>query len=251
MDKKQLLHLLKQVQEGSVSIDQALQNLENFPEKILEHTVIDTHRGLRTGFAEVVFAQDKTAEQLAAIIDAHPPGAPFLATRLQPEHISLIKRTYTDLYLDELARCCYRAPQAVEMLAGEVVVVSAGTSDSSVSAEAVCTLRAFGARVRTVNDVGIAGLHRLLSRLDSIRSADVVIAVAGMEGALPSAITGLCQKPVIAVPTSVGYGSHGQGMVALMAMLNSCASGMSVVNIDNGFGAAMAALRILRLSEPC
>ena len=224
----------------------------------LEHAVLDHDRAARTGVPEVVFCQGKTTHQVVDIVArvVEHEGR-VLATRASPETAEAVLRSFPDGLYHSLARIIVidrrsslagdAAAAAGERAASPyVAVVTAGTSDLPVAEEAAVTLEFLGARVERVNDVGVAGLHRLLSRRDVLRQARIVIAVAGMEGALPSVIGGLVACPVVAVPTSIGYGASFGGLAALLAMLNSCAPGVAVVNIDNGFGAAVHAYKILQ-----
>jgi pyridinium-3,5-biscarboxylic acid mononucleotide synthase len=212
---------------------------------------VDTDRAARTGDPEVVYGSGKTPAQVVEILrtlhQAHPDQA-VLATRLSPEAVAAVADTYPDAVVDEVARAVtlgeLRVPQ------GTVAVVSAGTSDAPVAAEAALTASVFGAGVRRVNDVGVAGLHRILAARDELADADCLIVVAGMEGALPSVVGGLTGVPLVAVPTSVGYGASFGGLAALLGMLNSCAPGVTVVNIDNGFGAGVFAARVARNARP-
>lgn len=248
MNESKLRDLLTQVGAGQLQPDQALERLRTLPFAEAGQVLADTHRVIRQGFPEAVYAAGKTLTQttdaLTALVAAH--GA-ALATRVSTEvAASLLQRFPTGSY-DGVSRL-YRIGQMQRSLqTTTVVVVCAGTSDLPVAEEAAQTLEFAGARVNRITDVGVAGLHRLLARLDDLRAAGIVIAIAGMEGALPSVLGGLVAAPVIAVPTSVGYGANLHGISALLGMLNSCASGLTVVNIDNGFGAAMAALRMLNM----
>jgi NCAIR mutase (PurE)-related protein len=209
---------------------------------------LDTDRAARTGDPEVVYGAGKTPEQIVQILhtlhDAHPERA-VLATRLSDEAIHAVT-AFADV--DPVARACTLGPLPTAQ--GNVAVVSAGTSDAPVAAEAALTARVFGAGVEVVNDVGVAGLHRVLSVRDTLLAADCLVVVAGMEGALPSVVGGLTGVPLVAVPTSVGYGASFGGVAALLAMLNSCAPGVTVVNIDNGFGAGVFAARVARNARP-
>jgi NCAIR mutase (PurE)-related protein len=217
---------------------------------------LDHAREARKGYPEVVYGEGKTREQLDAIAGRLlKRSGRLLITRVGPETFAWLKPRHAGLRYHEAARAIYhegtsalRAARALRR--GHVLVVCAGTSDIPVAEEAALTARLIGCRVRSVHDVGVAGLHRLLKQLPALRRASVIIAVAGMEGALPSVVAGLVDKPVIAVPTSVGYGASLNGLAALLALLNSCASGLTVVNIDNGFGAGFAAAQILRLAQP-
>jgi len=208
---------------------------------------IDLDRGARTGDPEVVFGAGKTPDQVVSILatlhDAHP-GRAVLATRLSPDAMARVTAALPAAAIDETARCATLGPLPSPV--GTVVVVSAGTSDAPVAAEAALTIAVHGAGVRQVQDVGVAGLHRLLAVRDVLAAADCLVVVAGMEGALPSVVGGLVGVPIVAVPTSVGYGASFGGLAALLAMLNSCAPGVTVVNIDNGYGAGVFAARVAR-----
>ena len=208
---------------------------------------LDAHRGLRTGDPEVIYAAGKTAAQVLTLLRtlAEQPGErPAVATRLTDDMLSAVSEAFPAALVDERAACV--AVGALPSARGRVVVVSAGTSDERVAAEAAFVARAFGAGVRQVCDVGVAGIHRLLAERDTLADADCLVVVAGMEGALPSVVGGLVGTPLVAVPTSVGYGASFGGVAALLAMLNSCAPGVTVVNIDNGFGAGVFAARVAR-----
>ncbi len=214
----------------------------------LGHTRVDVSRRDRCGFPEVVFCERKTPQQVADIagVLAEVNGL-FLGTRAGKEHFEAVSERLPGTIYHELARCMVWEKTPVQPVRGTVAVVCAGTSDLSVAEEARVTLEAYGNTTRSYSDVGIAGIHRLLAIRDELEACDVIIVVAGMEGALPSAVAGLVSKPVIAVPTSVGYGANFGGLAALLGMLNSCGSGVTVVNIDNGFGAAYSAACITRL----
>lgn len=212
---------------------------------------LDLSRLRRCGVPEVVLGESKSVEQLLAIVRAFEErGHPVLVTRLPAEAAQALLRDMPHARYHATARCLTLPPRDPAPLVGRVGVVTAGTSDLPVAEEACLTAEHLGARVERVYDVGVAGLHRLLSRLDAIRACRVLVVVAGMEGALPSVVGGLVDRPIVAVPTSVGYGMNLQGLSALLAMLNSCAAGISVVNVDNGFGAGVAAALINRLGEP-
>lgn len=246
MRRERVRELLDQVACGSLDVSQALAALSFEPAESLGFATIDHHRALRQGFPEVVYGAGKTAEQICAIasrIAARGDGV--LVTRLADGVAERLAAELPAVEINELARTAY-LPGANDAPRGEgtVVVVTAGTSDLPVAEEAVVTLRALGDCASRITDVGVAGIHRVLGRRDELLSAAVVIVVAGMDGALPSVIGGLVRAPVIAVPTSVGYGASFGGIAALLTMLNSCAAGVTVVNIDNGFGAAVAASRI-------
>lgn len=215
-------------------------------EKDLGYACVDLDRGKRCGRPEVIFAEGKTPDEVAGISEAlKEAGQPVLATRCSPAHFEAVRAKLPEAIFHERARCITHDSHPPTQ-AGPVGVLCAGTSDLSAALEASVTLEFFGHESRLITDVGVAGLHRLLNRIDEIRSLKIVIVAAGMEGALPSVVAGLVSLPVIAVPTSVGYGAGAGGVAALLGMLTSCGSGVTVVNIDNGFGAACAADRMLR-----
>lgn len=253
MDKKQILDLLNRVHENSLSVEQAFSALKNLPYQDLGFAKIDHHRALRKGYPEVIFCQNKTPKQVIGIVRAQLfHGETVFGTRAQKEVLEAVKDVVPDIESDTLARCFWKKSEtwkAKDNVHGPVLICSAGTADSSVALEAQRTLEILGHPCEAISDVGVAGIHRLFAHGDQLHKASVIIAVAGMEGALPSVIAGYVRCPVIGVPTSVGYGSHLNGLVPLFAMLNSCASGLSVVNIDNGFGAACAAAAINDISE--
>lgn len=251
MQKSALRALLEGVRAGDVSPDQAMQELRDLPFSDLGFARVDHHRALRTGLPEVIFGMGKTREQIAAIMrEIRSKGHTVLVTRVDAAVGGSLVEEFPGLVHDEVARTLVLGSEAdTSRGRGVVCVVTAGTSDMPVAREAVVTARALGNAVSEVYDVGVAGLHRLLAKLPVLREASVVIVVAGMEGALASVVGGLVDKPVIAVPTSIGYGSSFEGMAALLSMLNSCASGVTVVNIDNGFGAAYAAT-LMNLMHP-
>jgi NCAIR mutase (PurE)-related protein len=242
-----LLALLERVRAGAVSTDVALKELATLPYEDIGYARVDHHRALRQGLPEVIFGQGKTADQIAGIAERLlAAGHNVLATRLDPEVAVELCRKLPSVEHDPVARTALVLKHAVPEIEGApVAVVTAGTTDLPVAGEALVTLRAAGVPAERVVDVGIAGLHRVVAVLPALRRARVVIVVAGMEGALPTVVGGLIDSPVIAVPTSTGYGAALSGMTALFGMLTSCASGVTVVNIDNGFGAAMAAIRII------
>lgn len=244
-----LLHdLLLEVRAGTRSIDDAMRMLREPPATIdtSAFATLDHDRERRCGLPEVVYCEGKTAADAAAIAAAIVARAGrVLLTRASPEHAAAVQAGLPQARFHERARCLVVEPD-VALELGLVAVVSAGTADLPVAEEAAVTARFAGARVETFCDVGVAGLHRLLQRLDAIRAANAIVAVAGMEGAMPSVLAGLVDRPVIAVPTSIGYGASYGGLAALLAMLNSCAAGVAVVNIDNGFGAGYLAAQINR-----
>ena len=247
MNQEQIRQLLEQVASGNLEPDKALEQLRDLPFENLGFAHIDHHRALRTGFPEVIFGQGKTREQILSIAERIiEHGSQMLATRLAEDAAQALVERFPQAEHDVLARTVLvRAPQTPPRT-GLVAVVSAGTSDLPVAREAVVTAQAMGAHVEEIYDVGVAGLHRLLAYREQLQKARVIVVVAGMEGALASVVGGLVDIPVVAVPTSVGYGASFQGVAALLAMLNSCASGVVVVNIDNGFGAGYAAALINR-----
>lgn len=247
MTPERLRALLDEVARGETAPEVAEQRLRWTPTEELGFATVDHHRALRHGFPEVIFGAGKTPEQLAAIAERIAArGDGLLATRVAPEAAALLRQTLPVIEVNELGRTAYLAPTEPRdrRARGPVLIVTAGTSDLFVAEEAAETLRAFGSPVERLTDVGVAGLHRILAAGEVLQRASVVIVVAGMEGALPSVVGGLVAAPVIAVPTSIGYGAAFGGLAALLGMLNSCASGVTVVNIDNGFGAAVAAARI-------
>jgi len=248
MIRERVRALLEDVAAGRASIEQALSRLDSPPAESLGFATIDHHRALRAGFPEVVFGEGKTVEQIVAICDRlAAQGDGFLVTRAGDDCRAALAARFPGVRANAMARTV-RLAGSVEPHAAagkQVLIVTAGTSDLPVAEEAAETLVALGVPVARLTDVGVAGIHRLLSRHDALRDAAVVIVVAGMDGALPSVVGGLVRAPVIAVPTSVGYGASFGGIAALLTMLNSCAAGVTVCNIDNGFGAAVAASRIL------
>jgi NCAIR mutase (PurE)-related protein len=245
MDEKALAKLLKQVKGGQVSVDAAVQELKDLPFAELGYATLDTHRSLRFGFPEVVLGEPKTVEQLLGIVGALVERKQtVLVTRLQPDKAEVLLSRFPKAEYHPVARI-FHLKQGKQR-AGRVAVVTAGTSDIPVAEEAGLTAEAMGASVRRVYDVGVAGIHRLLRRREEIQECHAAVVVAGMEGALASALGGLVGIPVVAVPTSVGYGASFHGVAALLAMVNSCASNVAVVNIDNGFGGGFYAALISR-----
>lgn len=242
-----MLDLLQQVREGSVSPGDAAERLKTLPYEDLGFAKVDHHRALRRGFPEAIFGAGKTPDQILAIaLRIAARGQNVIVTRTTADVHERLAEATSGARWHEAARCVTIEVSPTEPLPGRIAVVCAGTSDVPVAEEAAVTAEFHGASVERVHDVGVAGLHRLLDRTATLREATVVIVAAGMEGALPSVVGGLVDAPVIAVPTSVGYGASFGGLAALLAMLNSCASGVSVVNIDNGFGAGYLASLILR-----
>jgi pyridinium-3,5-biscarboxylic acid mononucleotide synthase len=247
-----LRSLLEAVANGKVTPDKALDSLKDLAyEPVGEFAKIDHHRHLRTGFPEVIWGPGKTPEQIARIMEVMRQRNPVvMATRIEPSVYTFLQPKIRDLRYYELARICAVTPSIIEpQFEGVIGILSAGTADLPVAEEAAVTAELSGFRVMRLWDVGVAGIHRLLSNRHLIEAASVLIVVAGMEGALPSVVAGLANCPVIAVPTSVGYGASFGGLAPLLTMLNSCAAGVGVVNIDNGFGAAVLAGQILRTAE--
>jgi len=250
MDHDELHNLLKQVQAGKVPVDEAVERLKHLPFEDLGFARLDSHRSLRCGFPEVVFCQGKTPDQVMAILEhLTSRGGPVLATRASTDLYAAVARKWPQAIYNEAARTIMFNPPSEPRYSGYILVVSAGTSDIPVAEEARVTAEMMGNRVKTVYDAGVAGIHRLLHSHDEIFGANVIVVVAGMEGALASVVGGLSSRPVIAVPTSVGYGASFNGLAPLLTMLNSCAAGVSVVNIDNGFGAGYIAALINRPAQ--
>ena len=246
MDQKQLKQILENVRDGNMSVDEACLKVREAPYTDIGYARIDNHRALRQGCAEVIYGAGKTAEQILGIsMTMKERGVPcILITRISPEKELLLRGRFEPYRYDGISRTAIigKMPEADGM--GQIVVATGGTSDIPVSEEAALTAEALGNKVLRLYDVGVSGLHRLLDHLDDLMSATVIIAVAGMEGALASVVGGLVSCPVVGVPTSVGYGANFGGLSAMLSMLNSCASGVSIVNIDNGFGAGVLASRI-------
>ena len=249
VDERALSGLLDDVARGRTSVHEAIDRLRTLPFEPLVDATIDQHRELRTGQAEAVYAPGKTAEQVreaTAALVASASGAVF-ATKATPEQFHAVLSAIPEATYRPRSRLIVARRASLEASLGRVAVVAAGTSDLPVADEAAETAESLAIDVARVTDVGVAGLHRVLAATPDLRSADAVVVVAGMDGALPSVVAGLIGRPVVAVPTSVGYGASFRGLAALLAMLNACAPGVTVVNIDNGFGAALAVERILRL----
>jgi NCAIR mutase (PurE)-related protein len=243
MDTKELKILLQNLKNGDIDLDDAMERLKHLPFEDIGLANIDHHRGLRLGFPEVILGEEKSVGQVGKIIAALlDKGNNVLVTRLAEEKALKIREVFPTASYHADARCLTIEQKPIEPRGkGTILVISAGTSDIPVAAEAVVTAQMMGNQVEHLYDVGVAGIHRLLARKELIFAASVIIVVAGMEGALPSVVAGLVGRPVIGVPTSVGYGASFGGIAALLGMLNSCAAGVTVVNIDNGFGAAYAA----------
>jgi NCAIR mutase (PurE)-related protein len=248
MNTDDLKVLLEKIRDGKIDVNTGIAKLRNLSYIDLGCAKLDTHRELRVGYPEVIFCQGKTAGQVKTIIRAMLDGdANILATRAGEEVFNAVRDVCPAAVYNPLARTISLKRKKSPKSKNYIAVVTAGTSDLPVAEEAAVTCEMFGNRVKMVIDVGVAGVHRLFDKLDIIRGARVIIVVAGMEGALPSVVGGLVDKPIIAVPTSVGYGASFQGVAALLSMLNSCAGGVSVVNIDNGFGAGCMASKINKL----
>jgi NCAIR mutase (PurE)-related protein len=249
MNEQQLIDLLERVRSGTLDTDSALEQLRLLPVEILESARLDHHRSLRTGLPEAVFGENKTVDQLVEITTAMLARENVvLVTRVEKAKAGRICEQVKGLTYHDTARVLVGNSHCTPTDSGRgtIVLVTAGTSDLPVAEEARVCLRAFGHKVETIYDAGVAGLHRILAHSALLQQASVLIVVAGMEGALPSVVAGLTPAPVIAVPSSVGYGSGAGGFSALLGMLNSCAPGLAVVNIDNGFGAACMAAAINR-----
>ena len=250
MTTSEAIELLKKYRAGKISAGRALRAFQAAPVADLGFARVDTHRALRRGFPEVIYAAGKTARQvveIAALLAAREQRV--LITRVSLEQARAMRRKFQRAVWHQAARCITLEKEPLPKRPGVVAVLCAGTSDLPVAEEAAVTADIMGNQVERVYDVGVAGLHRLLGRLEAMQRAHVLIVVAGMEGALPSVVAGLVSQPVIAVPTSVGYGASFGGLAALLAMLNSCSSGVTVVNIDNGFGAGYAASQINELAS--
>lgn len=249
MNESDLKHLLHAVRAGELDPEDAIARLRNLPYRDLGAATVDTHRELRQGYPEVVLCEGKTVQQAAEIIafQVSETAANLLATRADPTVFDAVRDLHTGLRYNALGRTIALRRRPAEPAKGHILIVTAGTSDLPVAEEAAETAEILGSPVERLIDVGVAGVHRLLAHRARLRSARVLIVVAGMEGALPSVVAGLVDKPVIAVPTSVGYGASFGGLAALLGMLNSCAGGIGVVNIDNGYGAACLAHLINRL----
>ena len=248
MNVRRLEHLLMRVKSGEASIDEALAKLKSLPFEDLGFARIDHHRSLRKGFPEVIWGEGKTSSQILSIMkQLKSKGQNILITRLEEKKAKTIQRAFRKSQYHPLSKVLVYLNHPVRLIGkGSILVITAGTTDIPVAEEAVVTAKLMGNRVETLFDAGVAGIHRLLTERERLEAAHVLIVVAGMEGALPSVVGGLVDRPVIAVPTSIGYGASFGGVTALLAMLNSCASGVAVVNIDNGFGAGYVASLINR-----
>ena len=244
-----LRDLLQEVKNSSIDIEEALVKLKNLPYEDLGYANIDHHRELRNGYPEVIYCEGKTDEHILGIIQKmNEKGSNILGTRCRKETFNKVKEVYKNAEYEQLSKILkIQNHDIVNIGKGKILILTGGTSDIPVADEAYYTAKFLGNNVEKIYDVGVAGIHRLLSRRHILEEARVIVAVAGMEGALPSVVGGLVDVPIIAVPTSVGYGANFGGLSALLTMLNSCASGISVVNIDNGFGAGYLAATINKL----
>lgn len=250
MDKEYLIRILESVASGATSPETVADTLKNLPFEDLGFANIDHHRKLRTGYPEAVFCQGKKPQQIAQIMQGlADKNANVIGTRATVADFEAVKEVLPEVEYYEDARMIALLRDKLPHTEGTIAVVTAGTADIPIAEEAAVTAEALGNRVDRIYDVGVAGIHRLFAKLDRIRQARVVIVIAGMEGALASVVGGLVESPVIAVPTSIGYGANLGGMSALLSMLNSCANGVGIVNIDNGFGAAYLASNINRIGE--
>lgn len=242
MNEESLKSLLNKVQNGAVNVEDALNKLKDFEYKDLGFAKIDNHRTIRTGYPEVIFCQGKTEQQVAEIVAyMNTQENNILATRADEKTFEAVKKVCPEATYNAMARTITVLKEEKKKTENHIAIISAGTSDLPVAEEAAVTAEIFGNSVKRYFDVGVAGIHRFYNHVSDIREARVLVVVAGMEGALPSIVGGMVDKPVIAVPTSVGYGAAFNGLAALLGMLTSCASGVSVVNIDNGFGAGYLA----------
>ena len=249
MNRESLRQLLEQVQSGTLGVDDGLARLKNLPFEDLSFAKVDHHRDLRCGFPEVIYCEGKTTEQITAIFKANAASNfNVLATRADRDAYDAVRKARPEAEYHELARCITLRQSQADKSTSVIALVSAGTADLPVAEEVRVTAEIMDQTVQTYYDVGVAGIHRLLAHATDIQDAAVVVVVAGMEGALPSVVGGLVSAPVIAVPTSIGYGASFGGLAALLGMLNSCSNNVAVVNIDNGFGAGYLAATINRLA---
>ncbi|WP_243109396.1 nickel pincer cofactor biosynthesis protein LarB [Anaerophilus nitritogenes] len=250
MELKYIENILQKVKSGSINVEEAMNHLKNLPFEDMGYAKIDHHRSLRNGYPEVIYCEGKSIDHIYGIVENMlKKDTNILATRANEEIYQSLKNLTNDLVYNPLSKTLVIQRKKTQKYKGKIVIATGGTSDIPVAEEAYVTADILGNQVQRLYDVGVAGIHRLLANTDILMNANVIIAVAGMEGALASVIGGLVDKPVIAVPTSVGYGAHFNGLAPLLAMLNSCASGIGVVNIDNGFGAAYLASTINRQIE--
>jgi len=248
MDESQLRNLLENIRDNKIGVEEGIEELKDLPFKDLGYAVVDNHREIRVGYPEVIYCQGKTVNQVRGIVESMlTKDNNILGTRASKEMYEAVKKICPYAKYNEVGRTITIVKRPEEKTESYIAIVTAGTSDIPVAEEAFETANIFGNKIEKIFDVGVAGIHRMFNKLDTIRKAKVIIVIAGMEGALASVIGGLVDKPVIAVPTSVGYGANFGGIAALLSMLNSCASGVSVVNIDNGFGAGYIASIINKL----
>ncbi|MCG8403996.1 MAG: nickel pincer cofactor biosynthesis protein LarB [Phycisphaerales bacterium] len=250
MKPESLRQLLEAVRNREMSPNEAMSKLEHLPFEAIDSAKIDHHRAIRCGFPEVIYGEGKTEEDIASIFARLADhGDRALATRASPDQFEAVRRRVPKAVYHERARCItYRATEA-KLTEGTIALLAAGTSDLPVIEEARVTCEIMDQRTRSIHDVGVAGVHRLLAQTETLQAARVIVVAAGMEGALPGVVSGLVKAPVIAVPTSVGYGAHFNGLAPLLTMLNTCAAGVAVVNIDSGFAAGYLASMINRLGE--
>jgi hypothetical protein len=247
MMENNIRYILNAVLSGLTTVEEAFEQLKVLPYENVGFACLDHHRKVRTGQSEVIFCQGKETEHIITIIQhLSVHNTNVLATRLDPEKAKQILKYFPDAQYDPIARCFILHPLSEPTLKGQILIITAGTADLPVAQEAWITARYLGHEAEILIDVGVSGIHRLLNQQHLLEKAEVIIVVAGMEGALASVVGGLVEQPVIAVPTSIGYGAHFQGLAPLLSMLNSCASGVGIVNIDNGFGAASLASAIIR-----
>lgn len=247
MDLAYIKEILNGVKNGDVDVDEAVGKFKNLPFEDLDFAKVDHHRNLRNGYPEVIYCQGKTPFQVKKIVESlMRSNNNILATRAEREVYEAVKEITDDSFYHEMAKVIVVKQREIAKMHSKCAVVSAGTSDMSVAEEAAITAETLGCRVDRIYDVGVAGIHRLFANMERLNTANVIVVVAGMEGALASVVGGMVDKPVVAVPTSIGYGASFGGLSALLTMLNSCASGVAVVNIDNGFGAGYYAATILR-----
>ena len=252
MNRESLLKLIQDLYDKTIEPQEAYERLKNLPYEDLGFANVDHHRSLRNGMPEVIYCEGKTPDQILAIIrKIDQAGTDVLATRLTPEmHQQIRSHLPSQARYNPEGRILTLQRTSQQKKAGHILVLTAGTSDIPIAEEAVTTAEVLGSQVETIYDVGVAGIHRLLDKVDRLRAARVIIVVAGMDGALASVVGGLVESPIIAVPTKIGYGASFEGLAALLTMLNACAPGISVVNIENGFGAGCLAHRINLLGEP-
>ena len=250
MNDNDMKLILEKVRKGDIDVDEALKSFRNLPFEDIGYAKIDHHRAIRNGFPEVIYGEGKAVDHIIGIMETMiQRKSNVLATRISKEVYEKIKHVSDKMEYNELARIITIEHKALKKSKGKILVMTAGTADISVAEEAALTAEMFGNTAERLYDVGVAGIHRLLANIEKLNEASVIITVAGMEGALASVVGGLVDKPVVAVPTSVGYGANFKGVSALLTMLNSCSSGIGVVNIDNGFGGAYLASTINRQIE--